>query len=272
MTSGRVARVTYTCDGHKKLRHNRKWLDGYVTLQGNHVILQNEERVAVVCRKQLDRDALTALLGGDETVLTKPSILVVLDAFISEENVRPGTNAGASVPAQPSKQLPRSVRRPAIVLRPNPAFFNGEAGANEREPAPVDRVAEAECPAPESSILHAPCDPPEAAPTIASPAAEPSSADALPAAPEAAVVSPTMDGPPAAPALKPPSTALKRKFKAPEIHQAPSGAPGKACLRVPSLSECANCQRLVTLPSTFASGEAYLSSLRAALTEEIMLR
>ncbi|KFM27096.1 Uncharacterized protein C4orf21 [Auxenochlorella protothecoides] len=80
-----TARATYTCDGHKKLRHNRKWLDGFLNISETTVALLNEDRSSVLGSCRPDGPTRASLLEGEEVLLVNPSILVVMDTIAAAQ-------------------------------------------------------------------------------------------------------------------------------------------------------------------------------------------
>lgn len=110
-------RATYTLDGHKKLAKNRRWLDGFVSQQGQEARLYDESGALVVTA----RLAGAALKEGAEFDKGQfgQHIIVIVDVPCSLEDMHGGGAAGqagaapaAALQAAPAGAAPTNAAAP----------------------------------------------------------------------------------------------------------------------------------------------------------------
>lgn len=108
-----TAAVTYTTDGHKKLRHNRKWMDGWVLLDGAVLTLLSDQH-RVLGRAS---GSAASLPLSEELSIFGGHTLVVVDAFVPRSQARalPSSNGTAVPDHEGGKEnsLPIAKRSPA---------------------------------------------------------------------------------------------------------------------------------------------------------------
>lgn len=125
-------RATYTLDGHKKLAKNRRWLDGFVSQQGQEGRLYDESGALVATA----RLAAAVLEEGAEIDrgLFGQNIIVTVDVPCSPEEVR-GGGAGGQARAAPAAGLPAAPARAAPTL--------AESAVSSKTAAPSGRATAA---------------------------------------------------------------------------------------------------------------------------------
>lgn len=107
-------RATFTRDGHKKLRHNRKWLDGFLKVQGCSTVLLTEEGTEIGSARLPDGTQLSE--DSDELTCFGGSILVCVDAPCGAHEL-PGAAARAPTTA-PAAEIGENVSAAANKLPP----------------------------------------------------------------------------------------------------------------------------------------------------------
>uniref|UniRef100_A0A1D1ZXG7 AAA+ ATPase domain-containing protein n=2 Tax=Auxenochlorella protothecoides TaxID=3075 RepID=A0A1D1ZXG7_AUXPR len=259
-----TARATYTCDGHKKLRHNRKWLDGFLNISETTVALLNEDRSSVLGSCRPDGPTRASLLEGEEVLLVNPSILVVMDTSPGLPDPPRTDGTGPSTASNGSISKPRLQAKARVRVRPNPVLYLPEPGDS---PGAQGHVQES------------------AAPCLAHQGHPLGSEENL----HPAGSLPRREAQPGAPSLQAkillPSTAqaqsgVRKRFLPPAVVSTPApqlrpsdgpGGPLLAC-PVPTTAAVAAAQRTVTLPDVWPSAAAYMESMALAVREEVSLR
>lgn len=132
-----TARATYSCDGHKKLRHNRKWLDGFLTVSESSIALLNHDKSSVLGSCRPDGPTRASLMAGEEVLLVKPSILVVMDTGPGLPDAPPAATCDPSDGIASTVSKPRALVKPRVRVRPNPAMYlpvPGDSPCAQRPP------------------------------------------------------------------------------------------------------------------------------------------
>lgn len=175
-------RATYTLDGHKKLRKNWKWLDGFVSQSGRDAKLYDEDGSVVgVARLQ----PAEALAEGEEVARSfGANIVVAVDAPCALSDVRGGAGSAAAPAADAVAAPPAAASQPlapAGKARPGGVVLRGSGGSRKpafKAPRPLPAAAAPAAAPPtgvaQRSLPAAPFPPPTAAPPVAAaPAAMP---------------------------------------------------------------------------------------------------